>query len=184
MSNDNSEKNDINENKNERNNDNDKVYELKYIKFIIKEYSSFPRTERAKLLMFILHNPISISKLEKEFGYIIYGFDFIPKDEQSFPKNIDNSLKIIINNHTDVCFYYLEYRMLFFMDLSQSMLLFDLRQRILNIQKTEKYLDYLLKNCIEFEDEVYDFNMNKIKFKPRIICTIASSSNIEEINFI
>ena len=164
MSNDNCEKNDINENKNERNNVNDKVYELQYIKFIIKEYSSFPRTERAKLLMFILHNPISISKLEKEFGYIIYGFNFIPKDKKSFPTKIDNSLKIIINNHTDVCFYYLEYRMLFFMDLSQSMLLFDLRQRILNIQKTEKYLDYLLKNCIEFEDIVYDFNMNKIKF--------------------
>jgi hypothetical protein len=64
------------------------------------------------------------------------------------------------------------------------MLLFDLRQRILNIQKTEKYLNYLLKSCAQYEDIIYDFNLNKINYKPKIICTIASSSNEEEIVFI
>ena len=173
----------INDN-NKINDLNEKIYELKYIKFIIKDYSSFPRTERVKLLMFILNVPISFSDLEKKFGHILYGFNFKPKEEESFPKKFDNSLKIIINNHTDICFYYLEYRILFFLDLSQSMLLFDLRQKILNIQKTEKYLNYLLQSCAQYEDIVYDFNLNKIKYKPKIICTIASSSNIEEIIFI
>ena len=163
---------------------NERIYELKYIKFIIKDYMSFPRTERAKLLMYILNTPFSISELEKQFSYILYGFNFKPKDNESFPENFDSSLKIIITNKTDICFFYLEYRLLFFLDLSQSMLLFDLRQRILNIQKTEKYLNYLLKSCAQYEDIIYDFNLNKINYKPKIICTIASSSNEEEIVFI
>ena len=164
--------------------DDEKIYELKYIKFIIKDYTSFPRTERAKLLMYILNVPVSIISLERQFGYILFGFDFKPKDNKSFPVNFNNSLKILITNKTDICFYYLEYRLLFFLDLSQSMLLFDLRQRILNIQKTEKYLNYLLKSCAHYEDTIYDFNFNKIKYKPKIICTIASSSTEEEIIFI
>ena len=161
----------------------DNHFELKYIKFIIKDYSSFPRTERAKLIMYILNTPISIKDLEKEFGYILCGFNFEPKDKKSFPKSFDNSLKILVNNYTDICFFYLEYRLLFFLDLSQSMYLFDIRQKILNIQKTEKYLNYLLNSCVKHEDIIYDFNFNKIKYKPKIICTIASFSNEDEIIF-
>ena len=164
--------------------DNSKIYELKYIKFIIKDYSSFPRTERAKLLIYIMNVPMTISDLENDFGYIICGFNFEVKDKDSFPKIFDNSLKIIINNNTDVCFYYLEYRLLFFLDLSQSMLLFDLRQKILNIQKAEKYLNYLLKSCTEYEEMIFNFKLEKIKYKPKIICTIACSLNEEEIIFI
>ena len=179
-------KNEIDEKiiKEEGKNGNEIIYEIKYIKFIIKDYMSFPRTERAKLLMYIVNVPTSIKKLEEEFGYILYGFKFEPLDKKSFPKNFDNSLKIIINNKTDVCFYYLEYRLLFFLDLSQSMLLFDLRQKILNIQKTEKYLNYLLKSCAQYEEEIYNFELKKIPFKPKIICTIASSSTEQEIIFI
>ena len=176
--------NKIEENKEEEKSEKEKIYELKYIKFIIRDYMSFPRTERAKLLMYILNFPISICELEKQFGYILFGFNFKPKDNESFPEKFDNSLKIIITNKTDICFFYLEYRLLFFLDLSQSMLLFDLRQRILNLQKTEKYLNYLLKSCTQYEDIIYDFNLNKINYKPKIICTIASSSNEEEILFI
>ena len=164
--------------------DKNKVYELKYIKFIIKDYSSFPRTERAKLLLYIFNVPITISSLENDFGYIIYGFNFEVIDKESFPNNFDNSLKIIINNNTDICFYYLEYRLLFFLDLSQSMLLFDLRQKIFNIQKTGKYLNYLLKSCAQYEEIIYNFKLEKIKYKPKIICTLACSSNEEEIIFI
>ena len=158
-----------------------KEYELKYIKFIIKDYTASPRTERAKILIYLLNKPCSISKLEDNFGYIIYGFNFEPVDKESFPKNFDKSLIIKITNSTDICFYYLEYRLLFFLDLSQSMLLFDLRQKIFNIQKTEKYLKYLIKSCLQYEDYIYDFNLNKIKYKPKVICSIASSSNEEEI---
>ena len=165
--------------------ENEIIYEIKYIKFIIKDYMSFPRTERAKLLMYILNVPTSINKLEEEFGYILYGIKFELLDNKSFPKQFDPSLKIIINNKTDICFYYLEYRLLFFLDLSQSMLLFDLRQKILNIQKTEKYLNYLLKSCAQYEEEIYIFEEKKNKkFKPKIICTIASSSTEQEIIFI
>ena len=165
--------------------ENEIIYEIKYIKFIIKDYMSFPRTERAKLLMYILNVPTSINKLEEEFGYILYGIKFELLDNKSFSKKFDPSLKIIINNKTDICFYYLEYRLLFFLDLSQSMLLFDLRQKILNIQKTEKYLNYLLKSCAQYEEEIYIFEEKKNKkFKPKIICTIASSSTEQEIIFI
>ena len=75
--------NNINENENKGNKGelkNERIYELKYIKFIIKDYMSFPRTERAKLLMIILNIPFSISELEKQFSYILYGFNFKPKD--------------------------------------------------------------------------------------------------------
>lgn len=161
--------------------DKEKEYELKYIKFIIKDYTASPRTERAKLLIYLLNKPCSISKLEDNFSYIIYGFNFEPVEKESFPKNFDKSLKIKITNSTDICFYYLEYRLLFFLDLSQSMLLFDLRQKIFNIQKTEKYLKYLIKSCLQYEDYIYDFNLNKIKYKPKVTCSIASSSNEEEI---
>jgi len=160
---------------------NEKEYELKYIKFIIKDYTASPRTERAKILIYLLNKPCSISNLEKSFGYIIYGFNFEPVDKESFPENFDKSLIIKITNFTDICFYYLEYKLLFFLDLSQSMLLFDLRQKIFNIQKTEKYLKYLIKSCLQYEDYIYDFNLNKIKYKPKFICSIASSSNEEEI---
>ena len=159
----------------------EKEYELKYIKFIIKDYTASPRTERAKLLIYLLNKPCSIKKLEDNFGYIIFGFNFEPVDKESFPENFDKSLIIKITNSTDICFYYLEYRLLFFLDLSQSMLLFDLRQKIFNIQKTEKYLKYLIKSCLQYEDYIYDFNLNKIKYKPKVICSIASSSNDEEI---
>ena len=176
-------KNDNQKFKDENNFDNQKIYELNYIKLIIKDYSSFPRTERAKLIMYIINSPITIKDLEKEFGHILYGFNFETKDKDSFPNNIDNSIKLLITNYTDICFYYLEYRLLFFLDLSQSMFLFDLRQKILNIQKTEKYLNYLLNNCIQYEETIYDFNLNKIIFKPKIVCTIASFSNEDEIIF-
>lgn len=165
----------------EKNFDNEKEFELKYVKFIIKDYTASPRTERAKILIYLLNKPCSISQLENNFGYIIYGFNFEPVDKESFPENFDKSLKIKITNSTDICFYYLEYRLLFFLDLSQSMLLFDLRQKIFNIQKTEKYLKYLIKSCLQYEDIIYDFNLNKIKYKPKVICSIASSSNEEEI---
>ena len=170
--------------KNEENKNGEKVYELKYIKFIVKDYTAFPRTERAKFLIIIRNVPFRISELEEEFGYMLYGFNFEPKDKESFPKNFDNSIQLLINNYTDICFYYLEYRLLFFLDLSQSMLLFDLRQKIFNIQKTEKYLNYLLKSCAQYEDTVYDFKLNKIKYKPKVVCTITSSSIEEEIIFI
>ena len=32
----------------------DKIYELKHIKFIIKDYSSIPRTERAKIIRYLI----------------------------------------------------------------------------------------------------------------------------------
>ena len=159
--------------------DKDKIYELKYIKFLIKDYSSFPRTERAKLVMYLLNVPMKISELEQKFGYIIHALKFSPE-----PKNFDNSIKIIITKKTDICFYYLEYRLLFFFDLSQSMLLFDLRQKIFNIQKMEKYLNILLKNCAEYEDTLYNFNIEKIHYKPKIICTIACGSDEKDIIFL
>ena len=160
--------------------DKEKIYELKYIKFIIKDYSSFPRTERAKLIRYIFNIPMKIIDLEHKFGYIIHAFKISPE-----PKNFDNSMQVIITKKTDICFYYLEYRLLFFFDLSQSMLLFDLRQKIFNIQKMERYLNLLLKSSAEYEDNtLYDFNINKIKYKPKIICTIACASNEEEIIFI
>ena len=64
------------------------------------------------------------------------------------------------------------------------MLLFDLRQKILNIQKMEKYLNLLLKSSAEYEEEFYNFNIEKIIYKPKIICTIVCASNEEEFIFI
>ena len=159
--------------------DKEKIYELKYIKLIIKDYASFPRTERAKLLLFIINIPMKISDLEQRFGYIIHAFKMNPQ-----PKNFDNSMQFIITEKTDICFYYLEYRLLFFFDLTQSMLVFDLRQKILNIQKMERYLNLLLKSNTEYEDTLYNFNIEKIKYKPKVICTVACASNEEEIIFI
>ena len=159
--------------------DKEKIYELKYVKFIIKDYSSFPRTERAKLLLYLINIPMKIIDLEQRFGHIIHAFKFSP-----VPKNFDNTMQFEITEKTDICFYYLEYRLLFFFDLSQSMLVFDLRQRIFNIEKMERYLLFLLKSCSEYEDTLFSFNLEKIKYKPKVICTIAYTSNEEEISFI
>ena len=157
----------------------DKIYELKHIKFIIKDYSSIPRTERAKIIRYLINVPMKIVDFEEKFGYIIHGFKLSPE-----PKNFDNTMQIMITEQTDICFYYLEYRLLFFFDLSQSMLLFDLRQKILNIQKIERYLNLLLKSSAEYEDTFYNLNIEKINYKPKIICTIACATNVEEIIFI
>ena len=159
--------------------DKEKIYELKYIKLIIKDYASFPRTERAKLFLYIINVPMTISDFEQRFGYIIHNFKIFPE-----PKNLDKSMQFIITEKTDICFYYLEYRLLFFFDLTQSMLVFDLRQKILNIQKMERYLNLLLKSNVEYEDTFYNFNIEKIKYKPKVICTVACASNEEEIIFI
>ena len=64
------------------------------------------------------------------------------------------------------------------------MLLFDLRQKILNIQKMERYLNLLLKSSAEYEEAFYNFNIKKIIYKPKIICTIVCASNEEEFIFI
>ena len=157
----------------------DKIYELKHIKFIIKDYSSIPRTERAEIIRYLINVPMKIVDFEEKFGYIIHGFKLSPE-----PKNFDNTMQIMITEQTDICFYYLEYRLLFFFDLSQSMLLFDLRQKILNIQKIERYLNLLLKSSAEYEDTFYNLNIEKINYKPKIICTIACATNVEEIIFI
>ena len=77
--------------------DKEKIYELKYIKLIIKDYASFPRTERAKLLLFIINIPMKISDLEQRFGYIIHAFKMNPQ-----PKNVDNSMQFIITEKTDI----------------------------------------------------------------------------------
>ena len=159
--------------------DKDKIYELNFIKLIIKDYSSIPRTERAKLLRFLLNVPMKIIDLEEKFGYIIQALQISPE-----PKNFDNTMQIMLTEKTDICFYYLEYRLLFFFDLSQSMLLFDLRQKILNIQKMERYLNLLLKSSAEYEEAFYNFNIEKIIYKPKIICTIVCASNEEEFIFI
>ena len=98
--------------------DKDKIYELNFIKLVIKDYSSIPRTERAKILRILLNAPFKIIDLENKFGYIIQAFQISPE-----PKNFDNSMQILLTEKTDICFYYLEYRLLFFFDLSQSMLL-------------------------------------------------------------
>ena len=157
----------------------EKIYELKHIKFIIKDYSSIPRTERAKIIRYLINIPMTIVDFKEKFGFIIHGFKISPE-----PKNFDNTMQIMITEKTDICFYYLEYRLLFFFDLSQSMLLFDLRQKILNIQKIEKYLNLLLKSSAEYEDTFYNLNIDKINYKPKIICTIACATNVEEIIFI
>ena len=159
--------------------DKDKVYELNFIKLVIKDYSSIPRTERAKILRILLNVPFKIIDLENKFGYIIQAFQISPE-----PKNFDNSMQILLTEKTDICFYYLEYRLLFFFDLSQSMLLFDLRQKILNIQKIEKYLNLLLKHSAEYEEIFYNFDIEKIIYKPKIICTIACASNEEKFIFL
>ena len=159
--------------------DKEKIYELKYIKLIIKDYASFPRTERCKLFLYILNVPMKISDFEKRFGHIIHAFKIFPE-----PKNFDKSMQFILTDKTDICFYYLEYRLLFFFDLTQSMLVFDLRQKILNIQKMERYLNLLLKSNAEYEDTLYNLNLEKIKYKPKVICTVACALNEEEIIFI
>ena len=122
---------------------------------------------------------MKIVDLEQRFGYIIHALKISPE-----PKNFDNTMQIMLTEKTDICFYYLEYRLLFFFDLSQSMLLFDLRQKILNIQKMERYLNLLLKSSAEYEDSFYNLNVEKINYKPKIICTIACASNEKEIIFI
>ena len=161
--------------------DNEKItiYQVQNIDFIFSNYVNFPKAERTYFYIELLENPVKINELFKKYKNYLYGFSIQLKDFEN--KKITGEETIEITIQTQVCFFYMEYRILLFLDLSQSMFNFDFDQKQIYIEKIEKYMKNILENLNKFEKEIYNLKYEIVKFKPKIILGIACSSNEDEL---
>ena len=164
--------------------DNEKItiYQVQNIDFIFSNYVNFPKAERTYFYIELLENPVKINELFKKYKNYLYGFSIQLKDFEN--KKITGEETIEITIQTQVCFFYMEYRILLFLDLSQSMFNFDFDQKQIYIEKIEIYTKYILENLNKFEKEIFNINNEIVIFKPKIILGIACSSNEDDLSIL
>ncbi len=158
------------------------IYQVENIDFVFSNYLNFPKAERTYFYIELLDTPITINKLSKKYQNYLYGFYIQLKDFEN--KKITGEETILMTSETQVCFFYMEYRILFFFDLSQSMFNYDFAQKQIYNEKVEIYTKLLLESFNEFELEIYNLNYDIIKFKPKIILGIACSSSEDDLKMI
>ena len=164
--------------------DNEEItkYQVQNIDFIFSNYLNFPKAERTYFYIELLETPVKINELFKKYKNYLYGFSIQLKDFEN--KKITGEETIEITIQTQVCFFYMEYRILLFLDLSQSMFNFDFDQKQIYIEKIEIYIKNLLENFNKFEREIYNINNEIVIFKPKIILGIACSSNEDDLSIL
>ena len=164
------------------NNEENIIYQVQNIDFVFSNYLNFPKAERTYFYIELLESPFKINELSKKYKNYLYGFNIKLKDFEN--KKITGEETIVITIQSQVCFFYMEYRILLFLDLSQSMFNFDFDQKQIYIEKIEIYIKNLLENFNKFEREIYNINNEIVIFKPKIILGIACSSNEDDLSIL
>ena len=154
----------------------DSTFEIEKLDIYFSDFYSVSRSERIAIYYNLLNYKTNILNICDKFKSYLYGFDIKIRNKQ----NIINNEMVISTYRTDVCFYYTEYRCVFLLDITQSMLSYDFCTKSLNIEKIEIYLQSILKQLIDARRAIKNSNFNDILYKPKIIASFISVGNSEE----
>jgi hypothetical protein len=141
------------------------VFEVEKMEFYFKDYLSVPRAERVSIYYNLMDNEITISDIDLKYGNYLHGYNLKVKGN----KILQGNENIVIRYNTEVCVFYSEYRIVFLLDISPSMMIYDFGSQILNIEKLEHYLKALLKEMINFEKNVKNSKGEDIVYNPKLI---------------
>jgi hypothetical protein len=141
------------------------VFEVEKMEFYFKDYLSVPRAERVNIYYNLMDNEITVSDIELKYGNYLHGYNLKVKGG----KQLQGTENIVIRYNTDVCVFYSEYRIVFLLDISPSMMIYDFSSQLLNIEKLELYLRSLLNGMINFEKNVKSSKGEDIVYNPKLI---------------
>ena len=161
--------------------DNKGIFEVEQIEFIFYDYLSFPKAERTSFYINLINVPLLLSDFDKKYSSFLYGINLKLKNHK---EPIKGNEVIKITPSTEVCFFYCQYKVLFFLDLSHSMLIYDFDTKNFNFQKIETNLKLILENLLQFEKEVYSLKFEKIIFKPKLVFSFASTTNDDDFTIL
>ncbi|MCQ2819433.1 MAG: hypothetical protein MJ252_19395, partial [archaeon] len=119
----------------------ERIYDVQKIEFIVPDYFVLHKAEKTNFYLELLDKVICLREFLDKCKHIISGIYIELKNKD---KNLTGNEKIKITKKTDVCFFYLEYKILIFLDLSLSLNVYDFNENIINLMKIEKYVKILL----------------------------------------
>jgi len=106
------------------------TYEIEKLDIYISDFYSVSRRERVSIYYNLLNYKTNVLNLCDKFKSYLYGFDIKLRNKPKITKNE----KVISNYRTDVCFFYTEYRIVFILDITHTLLSYDFNTQCLNIE--------------------------------------------------
>jgi len=146
------------------------THEIEKLELYFCDYLCVPRAERINIYYNIINTELNLREFESRYGNFFYGYEIKAKNN----KNINPTDNILINQSTDVCIFYTEYRIVFLLDISLSLFLYDYQAKILNIEKIEIYLKNLIMEFISMKKIIISPNNEKVEFSPKLIVSFVA----------
>jgi len=150
--------------------------EIEKLDIYLSDFYSVSRRERVSIYYNLLNYKTNILNVCDKFNLYLYGFDI---KIRNIPKIIKNE-KVISDYRTDVCFFYTEYRIVFLLDITQSLLSYDFSKKCLNLEKIEIYLESILNQLVNVKKTIKNSYFKDIIYTPKIIASFITIGNIEE----
>jgi len=146
------------------------THEIEKFELYFCDYLSVPRAERINLYYNIINTEFNLKDLESRYGNFFYGYELKTK----INKEIQSNDNFLITQSTDVCIFYTEYRIVFLLDVSMSLFLYDCQAKILNIEKIEIYLKNLINEFISMKKIIRSPTNEKIEYCPKLIVSFVA----------
>jgi hypothetical protein len=141
------------------------VLEVEKMEFYFKDYLSVPRAERVNIYYNLMDSEITIFDLDLKYGNYLHGYNLKVRGG----KQLQGTESIVIKYNTEVCVFYSEYRIVFLIDVSPSMMVYDFSSQMLNMEKLEFYLKATIKEMLAFEKNVKTAKGEDIIYNPKLI---------------
>jgi hypothetical protein len=157
--------------------DNDSI-EVEKLELYFLDYLSVPRAERVNIYFNLLNTDINVSEFNEKYGSYMHGINIKLKNGK---KCLGNE-NIIVKYNTEVCIYYMEYRIVFLLDISQSLLVYDFDSQMLNIEKLEYYMKSTIKEMLNFQKSIKTLMNKDYLYVPKLILSFVATGNEEDCN--
>jgi hypothetical protein len=144
---------------------NNEVIEVEKMEFYFKDYLLVPRAERVNIYYNLLDTELTLQDIDLRYGNYLYGYNLKIKGD----KKLQGTENIVIRYSSEVCVFYSEYRMVFVIDISPSMMIYDFSSQLLNVEKVETYLRGMLKQMLSIEKNIKSPKGEDIVYSPKLI---------------
>jgi len=123
------------------------TYEVDKISFFYNDFLNVSRSECVNMFYNILIKNCDPSKFKTKYNPYLYGYNIkaLPKESKNEEDQEDKPKIYKLTYKSEVCAFYTEYRIVFCIDISQSLLMYDFTYQSLNIEKIENYMKSLIK---------------------------------------
>jgi hypothetical protein len=154
------------------------VYEVDSLELYFADYLSVPRAERVNIYYNMLNIDMNLNEFELKYGSYLMGYNIKFKNK----KICTGQENIRLTYSSNVCFFYAEYRIVFLLDISQSLFIYDFHSQMINIEKLEVYLKSTVKELLRFKKVIKTFKKdeNEKLYSPKLILSFVTMGSEED----